>query len=444
MAPTVRRDPPGPQTPFSVQEVQENALHFVLDLTREYGDIVRYRVGSWTTTLLNRPEYVEHILKANHLNYRKQGTPDLMMLKPMLGEGLLTSDGETWTRHRRLAQPSFHRHRIEKLGRLMTDNTLETLERWREIAVGNETVELTDEMTQLTTRILADSLFGVDIRSLVESFSEAVQTMNEFMGNFDPSDARGYLLFQNARATIDNIVDHILDEYRKSERDTDDYLSMLLEARDGDSGEPLSHQELRDQVLTILMAGHETTAKALTWTFYLLDRHPREAERLRSELEEVLATRVPTVEDLPRLPTGWMVLQEAMRLYPPVWTISRLVVQEDEIDGFRIPAGSLVLVSPFAIHRHPELWENPTSFTPRRFQLPDFERRSTYSYLPFSAGPRQCLGKSFATVELQLVLATIVQRFDLRVVPGHMVEPEALVTLRPRYGLPVTLHPLAD
>jgi cytochrome P450 len=196
--------------------------------------------------------------------------------------------------------------------------------------------------------------------------------------------------------------------------------------------------------MTMLMAGHETTAKVLTWTFYLLDGHHEIRARLEEELAEVLAGRRPTVGDLPRLRYTWMVLQEAMRLFPPVWIISRVPVADDEIGGYSVAAGTLVLVSPYALHRKPECWEDPDTFLPERFASEAGEGRHPFAFFPFSGGPRQCIGKSFATVELQLVLASVAQHFRLGVVPGHPVEPEALVTLRPRHGLPVTVHPLAD
>jgi enediyne biosynthesis protein E7 len=434
------RVPPGPEAHLSVQDVQRDPLRFLMELTGTYGDVVRYHADAWTVVLLNRPAHIKRVLQDNHPNYVKRGTPDIMMLKPMLGEGLLTSDGEVWYRQRRMTQPSFHRERIEAFGTLMTDLTRLMLNGWRQTYLTTgEAFEATEEMTRLTTRIVARSLFGVDLQSAVGSFGGAVQAMNEYMGNFDPMDRSRYLRFLAAHRSIEAVVDQIID--RKHEHDEGgDFLSMLLQARDADTGEGLSDRELRDQVMTLLMAGHETTAKALTWTFYLLDRNPEVRERLETEVAAALDGRVPTVGDLPRLPYTWMVLQEAMRLYPPVWIISRTAIEDDEVGGYRISKGSLVLVSPYAMHRHPDHWPEPEAFRPERFAPEAAAAREPFSHFPFSGGPRQCIGKSFATVEMQLVLASVVQAFRLKVVPGHPVEPEALVTLRPRHGVQVTIH----
>jgi cytochrome P450 len=411
-----------------------------LDLTRRYGDVVRYQADAWTAVLVNGPAFVKHVLHDNHRNYAKQGTPDLMMLKPMLGGGLLTSDGESWFRQRRMAQPFFHRERIEAFGRLMTDYTMEMLTAWLARPDPAAPMEVTEEMTRLTTRIVARALFGVDILDAVGMFGNAVQAMNEYMGNFDPRDRARYARLVAAHNTIDGIVGHIIEARRSQAGDHADFLSMLLEARDEETGEGLTDQQIRDQVMTMLMAGHETTAKALTWTFYLLDGNRDALARLEAEVAEVLGGRTPTVADLPRLRYTAMVLQEALRLYPPVWIISRMALADDEIGGYHIAAGTLVLVSPYALHRKRECWDNAEEFRPERFSPEASEGRHPFALFPFSGGPRQCIGKNFATVETQLVLASIAQRFRLLMVPGHAVEPEALVTLRPRYGLPVTLQ----
>jgi cytochrome P450 len=436
-----RRVPPGPDRVLSVREIQRDPLGFLAEMTGRFGDIVRYEAEQWTVVLVNRPEYVKHVLQDNHLNYAKEGTPDVMMLRPILGDGLLTSDGDTWYRQRRMAQPAFHRERIERFASLITDATAKMLGAWEtSYARTAEPFELTDEMTRLTTGIVAQALFGVDVTGAVSAFGQAVQAMNEYMGNFDPMDPQRYMRFRAAHNTIGKMVDHIVASRREGRSRGDDFLEMLLQARDEDTGEPMSDRLVRDQVMTLLMAGHETTAKALTWSLFLLDRHPEALRALEGEVERLLAGRAPTVADLSGLRHTWMVLQEAMRLYPPVWIMSRLARAEDEIAGFVVPAGALVIVSPYALHRNPALWEDPEAFRPERF-LPELaEARPPFAFFPFSGGPRQCIGKSFASVELQLVLPMLVQAYRIRPLPGHPVEPQALVTLRPRQGLPVTLQ----
>src|SRR4051812_15552677 len=261
---TGRRVPPGPEAHLSVQETQADPLGFLVELSRRYGDVVRYHADSWTVVFLNDPPLVKHVLQDNHRNYAKTGTPDLLMLKPMLGAGLLTSDGESWFRQRRMAQPFFHRERIEAFGRVMTDYAEEMLAEWAAAAEAPAPLELTDEMTRLTTRIVARALFGADIHDAVGMFGNAVQAMNEYMGNFDPRDRTRYVRFLRAHSVIQGIVGDIIEARRRRPADHDDFLAMLLEARDEDTGEGLTDQQVRDQVMTMLMAGHETTAKVLT------------------------------------------------------------------------------------------------------------------------------------------------------------------------------------
>jgi cytochrome P450 len=259
----------------------------------------------------------------------------------------------------------------------------------------------------------------VNISDAVGSFGHAVQAMNEFMGAFDPHDRTRYQKFKSAKDSIDALVRRIITERRASADDQGDFLAMLLAVRDEDTGEGLSDQMVRDQVMTLLMAGHETTAKALTWTQWLLHRHP-----------DVLA-------QVRRDGTEWLAVQEGMRLYPPVWIISRVCVADDHMDGYDIPAGALVIISPYAIHRRPDVYPDPETFDPGRFDGAAAAERSIWAYLPFSGGPRQCIGKYFATLEMQLVLKMILDTFDVTVEPDARVEPEALVTLRPKYGMPV-------
>lgn len=430
--------PPGPRATCTLEEAQSDALAFLEELTGRYGDIVRYSVDGWTATLLNRPDCIKRVLQDNHTNYTKEGTPDFLMLKPMLGDGLLTTVGRTWIRQRRMTQPAFHRDVIATFGALITGETLAMLERWESRTEG-VAFEVSDELTQLTTRIIALALFSTDVGAFVETFGEAVQAMNAYMGHFDPRNTAARVRFEAAKREIDNIVHHIIAERRQMTQQPDDFLSMLLVARD-EEGAELSDIEVRDHVMTMLMAGHETTAKALGWTLYLLDQNPAAAARLQSEIIAVLGGRVPTVEDLAELPFTSMVIQEALRIYPPVWTISRVALADDVLGGYAIPAGSFVLMSPYTMHRHRDYWEDPEVFDPDRF-APGLEtERPGFAYLPFSGGPRQCMGKGFALVELPLVLATILQRYAVRLVPGHPVELEALVTLRPRQGLMVTLQ----
>jgi cytochrome P450 len=438
----VAKTPPGPVSILSVKEIQKNPLKFLVENTNEYGDVFAYRVDSWSVVVVNHPDHIKHVLQDKDHNFTKEGTPDLMMLKPMLGEGLMTSEGDSWLWQRHLIQPGFHRERIESFGRLMTDATGAMLDRWEDVADTGRPLEVAAEMSRLTLNIVARALFTADISEEGDDFSHAVDVMNEYMANFDRFDITRLRQFNAAQASLNKVVQRIISQRRQRSEDTGDLLSMLMSAYDERTGEGMSDRQLRDQIFTLLMAGHETTAKALTWTLYLMDQHRDVAARLRAELNTTLGGKIPTFQDLANLPYAWMVIQEAMRVYPPVWLVSRLCRVEDVIGGFLVPTGSLVIVSPYTMHRHKDFWDDPEVYKPERFRPEACAARPPFAYLPFSGGPRQCVGRAFATVETQLVLATIMQRYELRLVDGHRVEPEALVTLRPKYGLPMMLSRL--
>jgi cytochrome P450 len=358
----------------------------------------------------------------------------------MLGDGLLTSEGEAWLWQRRMAQPAFHRRRVEAFGPLITDYTVAMLDEWEQsYAAAEQPVELVDAMSQLTLKIVARALFGYKITSAADKFGRAVEVLNECMGHFDPANPAIYARFPVAVRTVRFIVEQIIQERRQQGGEHHDFLALLLEAYE-EIDASVRNQQVRDQIITLLLAGHETTAKALSWTLYLLSQHPAAEAQARQEVTTALNGRLPTTDDLPALPYTWMVIQEAMRLYPPIWLVSRIAVQDDVIGGYHIPAGSLVAVSQFVMHHRPGFWERPDKFYPEHFLPEQVAARPAFAYFPFSGGPRLCLGKYFATMEAHLVLATILQRFTLQLLPGHPVTPEALVTLRPRHGLPMIPH----
>ncbi|MGI8553748.1 MAG: cytochrome P450 [Dehalococcoidia bacterium] len=437
------RTPPGPSGTFGLTVLREEPLRFLMDWTAEYGDIVQYQAEEQTAIILNRPEYAKHVFEDRNQNYLKSGTPELMMLRPMLGEGLMTADGESWLWQRRLTQPSFRRDRIQSLDTLMMDAVETMLRLWRIAATSEQTLDIEAEMTRLTLNIVSRALFGFDLSNEDSHFGQAVQAMNECMAHFDPTNQPLLQRFLAGQQTLRSLVQKIIDQRRdQPDPDADDLLAVLLQAHHGDTGHQLSDRQLQDQIFTFLMAGHETTSKALTWTFYLLDQNPSVAERLRAELRALLGGRLPTSADLPQLQFTGMVIDEAMRLYPPVWVMSRMAIAEDEVGGYRIPAGTLAIVSPYAMHRHPRYWQDPEAFNPDRFAPEVARRRPPYAHFPFSGGPRLCIGRPLAIVETRLVLAAIAQCYTLELVPGHPVEPEALVTLRPRFGMRMTLHPV--
>jgi cytochrome P450 len=434
----IKRHPPGPARELSLTEIRSRPLEFITGLLREYGDIVQYRALGWRATLVNRPDYVKQVLLSRAHNYTKEGTPDLMMLKPMLGNGLLTSDGEEWEAQRSLLQPMFQRQCVERFAGWITEAGMAMLDRWQRVP-SDTSLEMTREMTTLTLRIVARALFGYEVLDEADSFGQAVEVLNESMGHLDAGAAGGTRAFGEALNVVRSTVLRVIVERLAGESMGDDTLGYLIRHSQKHGPDFLTSTELLDQVLTLLLAGHETTAKALCWALYLLSQHPEAALRVRCEADTVLAGgRAPTIEDLPRLSYSWAVIQEALRLYPPIWLMSRTARADDFIDGFIIPAGGLVLFSPFLLNRKPSLWAAPELFRPERFLNPEeHSGLSPFSYLPFGAGPRQCIGRQFASIELRLLLPMIWRRYHLDLVPGHAVEPEALVTLRPKYGLPM-------
>jgi enediyne biosynthesis protein E7 len=433
---SVRTDtvlPPGPGD-CDLRAMRNDPLRFLSEATATYGDIVRYEAGDETIYLLNRPELARQVLKDNAANYTKDRTPDHIMLRPLLGNGLLTSEGDDWDRQRHMCAPAFRRSQVEKFDSVMISAARGLLERWRPAIAAGTAVRVDHDLTALTLTVVIEAMFGAGIAGIGEGFGRAVDAVNSFIGHYLPADGADHAAarakYARAAAFLDQVVRAIVTARRAGGgAGRMDLLAGLLA-----SPADVSDTELRDQVLTIAMAGHETTAKSLTWTLYLLDRHPEFAERAMREVDVALDGRLPTAADLPRLPLCRQAIEEALRLYPPVWQITRRAVGPDTVDGFDVTPGALVGISPYLLHRHRAYWAEPDSFRPERFAAATAERPS-HLYMPFGGGPRICIGQHFAIVEATLVLATLLREVRLEVVPGFTVEPEALVTLRPRNGL---------
>lgn len=437
------RVPPGPRGPFSALPLLSKPLPFIERVVREYGDVVKVRFLNIPIFIVADPDGIKHVLQENHRNYTK--SQDYVILARLLGQGLVTSEGSLWLRQRRLMQPMFHRQKIAAFGAMMTDSALSMLDRWNGFARRDEPIDVTIEMMHLTLEIVGRALLTMDLTSQADTIGRTMTIANERFGQFDIGMLAPWLptpknfRFRKAVDQLRQIVLDIIAHRRRENRDYGDLLSMLIAARDEETGEAMSDQQMRDEVLTLILAGHETTANALSWTWYLLSQNPEVERKLHAELDEVLGGRPPTMSDLNKLNYTGMVIDEAMRLYPPVWAIGRAAIEDDEVSGYRIPRGSNVMLSQWTTHRHPRLWENPERFEPERFSAERAEGRPRYAYFPFGRGPRQCIGNIFALTEANLILAAVAQKFSLRLVPGHRVEPHALVTLRPRYGLKMTL-----
>jgi cytochrome P450 len=445
------RRPPGPfyWTPFEAGIVmRRDPLAFVTALAREYGDVVCLRMGPLRIYLLHHPDGVKHVLQDNNQNYVKG--PVIARVKVLIGEGLFTSEGDFWRRQRRLAQPGFHRERIAGFADTMVRRTAERLARWEPAAHRGEPIDVGGEMNALTLTIVGETLFSRDLSGEAAAAGQALRVALETTAHRAMSwvvspiwwpSARNRA-FQRAVGTLDQVVYDIIDGRERTRAAGDDLLGMLMSARDEETGEGMSRRQLRDEVMTFLLAGHETTAVALAWTWDLLARHPEIAEQARAETIGVLGDRLPTLADLPQLPLARMVVEEAMRLYPPVWGIGRQTIAADEIAGYDIPANSLVNLSPWVTHRHPAIWDDPDRFDPERFRPGRERSRPRFAYFPFSGGPRLCIGEAFALMEAQLIVAMMLQRYRLTLVDLRPPVVEPTLTLRPRGGLRMYAEPL--
>lgn len=441
---------PGPRGHFllgSLLDVGRDPIRYYQTSRRRYGDVIRFRsYGKNAWHFLAHPDDIEYVLQSNWRNYAK-GFFFSRRLRLLIGDGLFTSEGDLWLRQRRLTQPAFHRQRLGEWATITTDATEELLRDWQPLQKSGEPFDVTTEMMRLTLQVVGRTLFSTDLGAEAEKIYGALTIALDHISYrmFHPLSPPENIptprnrRFQAARQVLDDVSLAMIRERRRQGTDTGDLLSMLLLARDEDTGEGMDDRQLRDEIMTILMAGHETTAVALSWTWWLLSQHPEVWERLQAELGSALSGRTPSIEDVPNLPYTRMIIQEAMRVYPPIWAMTRQAVEDDTIRGYHIAAGSTIIVMQYITHRHPDFWQNPDRFDPENFAPEYSESRPRFAYFPFGGGPRGCLGNSFAMMEAQLILATIAQRHRLQPVPGQKVEPEPSITLRPRNGIMMTL-----
>ena len=435
--------PPGPKPHFLIGNMplaSPDPLPIFSAWAAEFGDIFYYRAAWLHVYFLNHPDLIEEVLVRNPRNFLKDRV--IRNSRWFFGEGLLTNEGDSWLRQRRLSQPAFHRERVSSYANIMTSYAQQMLAQWQE----GETLDIHQEMMRLTLQIVVRALFKVE----AEETAEISSALNLIMSNTTgirillPPIARylptpRMISFRRAVARMDNTVYSIIAQHRANKVDSGDLLSMLMAARDED-GSRMSDQQLRDEVLTFLIAGHETTALTLTWTWHLLAQHPEVERKLHQELDHVLGGRVPEFSDLPALTYTERVIKESMRLYPPAWSLARTVISDFDLRGYHIPAGANVVMSQWIMHRNPAYFPEPTKFDPDRWSPEKAQKLPRFAYFPFGGGPRQCIGSSFAMMEATLLLATIAQRFRLRAVPDHPVVPIPSFTLRPKYGLRMTLE----
>jgi cytochrome P450 len=437
--------PPGPKgAPVigSILELRRNPVDFLMRAAKAYGEIVYFKLGTQEVFLVNDPELIKDVLVTNSKNFIK--SRGLQMAKSVLGEGLLTSEGDFHRRQRRLAQPAFHRQRIAGYAEEMVKGGAALRERWHD----GETLNIAEEMMRVTLAIVAKTLFDADVESEAKDIGESLTAVMKMFDRVTlpfphiinklplPSNFR----FVKALQRLDNTIYRIINERRKSGEDRGDLLSMLLLAQDDEGdGTGMTDKQVRDECMTLFLAGHETTANALTWTWYLLSEHPEVEAKFHHEIDSLLAGQLPNFEDVPKLKYTTMVFAEAMRLYPPAWTLGRQVLNDYPLGRFTARKGAIILMSPYVMQHTERYYPEPFKFDPERWTEEAQAARPKFSYFPFGGGSRLCIGEPFAWTEGALLLSTIAQQWQLRLVEGHPVEPRPIVTLRPKYGMKMTL-----
>jgi cytochrome P450 len=437
------RRPPGPRGHWllgSLPDRRRDALGFYERIHREYGDIIGFRLGAVPVVMLCHPKYAKHVLLDHADKYGKGGMPE--RLRPALGDGLLTAEGDFWLRQRRLMQPAFHREKLAALVESMAEAAEAHVESWQP-----GELDIAQDMLTLTMGIAGKGLFGAELGGKADAVGPALSVALEesnrrLLAYFDLPlwvPTPGNLRLQKAIRALDEVVFHIIEQRRRGESAGNDLLALLMEARDEETGAAMDDRQLRNEVLTLFLAGHETTASALAWMCHLLAQHPEEQERLRAEAFAVCGMRPVRDDDLRRLERCNMAFQESMRLYPPAWGIPRASRVDDVIDGYHVPRRTLVFVSTWLIHRHREFWPDAEVFDPGRFDKQRSEGRPRQAFIPFGTGQRTCIGGSFATVESLVTVATLLRRYRILPVPEHVPEPLPLVVLRARNGIKVRL-----
>jgi cytochrome P450 len=437
------RGPKGYPLIGNLWEAARDPLDFLARCRREYGDFVPLRFGARRVVLLNHPDYIEEVLVTQNRNFIK--SPVYRLMRPLIGNGLVTSEGTFWRRQRRLAQPAFHRERIAAYADIMVAYTERLLAGWQD----GDVRDVRDVMTQLTLQIVAKALFDADVTAEAAEMGAALTVALE------ASDAqfRSWLILlpegipvptslrvRRAVRRADAIVYGIISQRQRSGDDPGDLLSVLIQTHDEDDGSTMTAQQLRDEVMTLLQAGHETTANALTWIWYLLAQHPEVEGRLLAEVRAVLGGRSPTVADIRQLEYTERVVLESLRLYPPFFAMGRQAMEDCAIDGHRVSAGTVVWMSQWVMHRDPRYFEEPEAVRPDRWADGLLGRLPRFAYFPFGGGQRQCIGNAFAMMELVLVVATMAQQLRLSLAPGQQVTPRPAITLRPHQGLRMVVH----
>lgn len=440
-----RLDPPGPPWFRIRQMMRTSPPEYMLKIRNEFGDVAKFR-GAFTVYAVSNPEYTRQVLTKAWPQFTKN-TIDYRVIASTLGKGLVTNDGEDWARQRRLMQPVFANRAIDKFDTVINEVTEALTKRWR-TQDKDTPLWLDRDMSRITFQVVSRTLFGADIDEVSDEMVEILEVLNQHPMQMSalltmwpwipvPSNRR----FKRTKARLDEIVNGLVEMHRAGAGTSGDIVDRLLAARDDESGAQMDEKQMLDEIITLMLAGHETSATALVWTFYLLSKNPEAEQRLVDELDRVLGGRAASSADLAELPYLKQVVQESMRIYPPVWGIARRSTEDCEFGDYLIPANSYIALTMYVLHRHPEHWDNPERFDPERFAPGAAKSRHAYAYLPFSAGPRACIGAGMAMLEVQLILAQLLQQFRVRPVADHPVVPLAVVTLKTRFGMPVHITP---
>jgi len=425
-------------------EMVKDMLGLFANTAREYGGIAQFKLLNKSYLLVTNPDYVKYILQENYKNYIRGRSVETGRV--LLGNGLPLIDGEFWLRERRMLQPAFHRERLGRLADTVANVTRTFMHGWETKAKNKQPLDMDEEMMRLTLTVIIKTMFSVDIDEKIESLSRAFNVASKFMlwrsqQMWAPPlsiPVPRNVEYNHALKILNDTIYPLIADGRANPKD--DLLGMMLEMRDVDTGEGMTDQQARDEVVTIFFAGHETSAVTMTWAFYLLSEHPEVEERMRAEVNTVLNGRTATFSDLPKLSYMQQVINEVLRLYPAAYLFAREAVLDDDIDGYPIPAKTLIFITPYITHRDPKYWPDPEKFDPERFSPEQTANRPKHIYYPFGEGPHVCIGNNFALMEMQLILAQALQRFRLKLVANHPIAFKPEATLRPKYGLKMTIE----
>lgn len=441
--------PPGPKGNLILGNALgfvKDPINFMMKNTDAWGDIIYFRFFHYKTYFINHPDYIQQVMQENNRKYVK--SPGYNPLKLLIGNGIFTSEGNFWLKQRRMYQPAFNKDNIKIYSNAVIESSNALIQRWEMFNQKDIPINISQEMMKITLEIIGKTLFSTDVSSVTNTVWHSLTLALKFINNrtkYNPFNlpisfpTPNNLRFAKALRLLDNVIFEIIEKRRKSSFQYDDLLSRLMNSRDEESVTQMDDKQLRDEVMTVFLAGHETSANVLTWTLYFLSKYPETEYKVYEEIKNNLGERIVVYDDLPKFVYTTQVLKEIMRLYPPVWLLGRQSIEEDFIDGFKIPKGMHLRISPYVLHRHPKFWNNPEKFDPDRFVNDKEKKLHKFAYIPFGAGPRLCIGQNFAMIEMLIITLLIVQKYKLALVPDQSTEIGQLITLRPKYDILITL-----